>query len=528
MTKRYIVAALTPIVPQTITARAWIPPPESKMSQLLDFILTHEEAFKIRNRIASLYADFRHQLDTNPEGYHANIAAWKKALADAARAGVIPAQGPTPDLLNIRVGEELGRALQHPTFGRPTCLPVVFHDAVAKKEFMPLTDFVNSPTSVYKTSWVPSPWSVVRWGLKRIGVLGEPGFGNKLEVGSFVVLGNVEAAANEIIKQMTPETSNVDRILSRAEFSKRFARVLNPVVQLSSQDLNVLLVHMARDKQVLSYNGRTIKFKSENEDAPAPISEEDMAIANLRDTLAKFTAQLLPLEEKVAVADATAREAVKLKQNARAKAALRSKKMAESVLVERSNVVMQLEEVFHRLQQAADQVEIIEAMKLSAAALKGLNSKVGGAEGVTDVVDTLRTEMDTADEITNIINESAQHVDELEIDDEFEALEKAQKEKEEQKAKAEREEKEKVETAEREKREQEEALKTAARLAELDKASKELADKEKEKSTAETSSTEDKVLDQASASFARLSFVESSDKDDVEQEKEKERIPLPA
>lgn len=324
-----------------------------------------------------------------------------------------------------------------------------------------------------------------------------------------------QAATNEIIKQMTLHTSNVDRILSRSEFLNRFSSVLNPAAPLTKNDLDVLLVHLARDKQAISYDAQTIKFKSENESLPSPILQEDTAIATLRDTLAKFSAQLAPLEEKVASADATAREAVKLKQMARAKGALRSKKMAESALAQRAAVVEQLEGIFDRLQQAADQVEIVEAMKASSLALKSLNSKVGGAEGVSNVVDDLRKEMDATDEITSIINESRDQVDELEIDDEFEALENAEKEKAKRR-----------EAAEREKREQEEALATAARLAEIAKPSHTLTENAKGHLSKPVS--DGRLVDQASESFANLSFVEKPQDEDAAEKKEKEKVRVPA
>lgn len=145
-----------------------------------------------KNRLTSLYADFSTQRNINPEGYQANLSAWKQALSNAARAGVIPSQGTTRDRLSIRTGEDLGRALVHTQFGRPTCLPAVFEDAVSKKEMIPLKDFLSSKTSIYKLTWTISPLNVVKWGLRQLGVLGEPGSPQKLGVGHFVVLHNVE------------------------------------------------------------------------------------------------------------------------------------------------------------------------------------------------------------------------------------------------------------------------------------------------------------------------------------------------
>ncbi|KAF1846724.1 uncharacterized protein K460DRAFT_286508 [Cucurbitaria berberidis CBS 394.84] len=501
--------------PKNNNKQVWIPEKDRDMSELLEFVLQHEEAFKNQYRLASLYADFRQQLEINPEGYHANIAAWTKALTDASRAGVIPMQGSTHDLLSIRTADELARALQHPQYGKPTCLPAVFHEAVQKKEMIPRKDFLNSKESIYKTSWIPSPWTVLRWGLRQVGVLGQLKSPDKLEVGNFVVVKNIEVAADEILKKMKEHTSTADRVLSRTDFLKRFSTALNPAAPLTTNDLDILLLFLARDRQAISYNAQAIKFKPENEPVPLPVTEEDAAIANLRDTLANIHAQIPPLMEKITIADAAAREAVAAKQMVRAKAALRSKKLTESALAQRSDVALQLESVYTDLQKAADQVEVVEAMRAGAAALKGLNDKVGGAEGVQGVVDAVNEQMATTEEITNIINETSQPLDEAEIDDEFEALEKV----------------------EREKQEHKEAEKTAARLAELQKAEKKRIEKEAERQAQQDHEAERKVqkendkteekVDEASLGLSRLSFHQPGDEEMKDAEEER-RVPLPA
>lgn len=454
----------------------------------------------------------------NPEGYHANIAAWTKALTNASRAGVIPTQGTTHDLLSIRASDELARALQHPQYGKPTCLPAVFHESVQKKEMISTKDFQNAKESIYKTSWIPSPWKVLTWGLRQVGVLGQPSSPEKLTVGNFVVLKNVEVAADEILKKMKEHTSTADRVLSAPDFLKRFSDALGPATALTLNDLRTLLVHLARDKQAISYNARCIKFKPEHDAVPDPITHEDEAIANLRDTLANINAQIPPLMEKIAAADAAAREAVTAKQMIRAKAALRSKKLAETALAQRSDVAHQLESVYTQLQSAADQVEIVEAMRAGADALKSLNEKVGGAEGVQGVVDAVNEQMATTEEITNIINETDQPLDEGEIDDEFEALERAEKEK----------------------AEREEAAKTAARLADLEEVEKKRKEKEKEdeankaqqekekgEGQAQNGEVEDEV-EKASQELSRLSFVQQDEDEEMKDAEEEQRIPVPS
>ncbi|KAL6710242.1 hypothetical protein ACN47E_009188 [Coniothyrium glycines] len=487
---------------KTSSKQDWAPSPEREMTELLEFILQHEEAFANQHRLSSLYTDFSRQLELNPEGYHANIAAWNKALTDAARAGVIPAQGATHDLLGIRASDHLARALQHPQYGKPTCLPAVFHEAVQKRDMLPLGDFLSAKENIYKASWIPSPWTVLQWGVRQ--VLGTPKVPDKLKTGDFVVLKNVEVAADEILKKMKEHVSTADRVLSRRDFLKRFSTVLNPVAPLTANDLNIILTFLSRDKEAISYNAHAIKFKSEHETSPPPVMEEDVAIANLRDTLANINAQIPPLMEKIEAASSAAREAVAAKQMVRAKAALRSKKLAESALAQRTDVAHQLESVYTDLQQAADQIEIVEAMRAGAAALKGLNEKVGGAEGVQGVVDAVNEQMATTEDITNIINETVQPLDEVEIDDEFEALEKA----------------------EAEKREEEEAQKTAARLAELEEAEKTRREKQAPGQQQEGINERDKEINETSRSFAQMSFQQP--KEDTRDDEEEKRIAVPA
>lgn len=368
-----------------------------------------------------------------------------------------------------------------------------------------MRDFVSAKESIYKHSWIPSPWQVLRWGLRQTGILGQPQAAAKLGTESFVVVKNVEVAADEILKKMKEHLSTAERVLSKADFMKRFAAILNKSAPLTLNDMDVLLVHLARDKQAISYNEQTIKFKAEHDAVPEPITQEDEAIANLRDTLANINAQLPPLMEKIVLANAAARDAVAAKQMVRAKAALRSKKLAETALAQRSDVVLQLESVYSQLQQASDQVGVVEAMRAGAEALKSLHEKVGGAEGVQGVVDAVNEQMATTEEISNIINETDRPLDEAEIDDEFEALERAEKEKE---AKA-------------------EAEKTAARLATIDEAERKRAAQEQRVEAAKLKAAQDaeQEVESASQGLSNLSFQQQDEEMEGAENHGRVRVP---
>jgi len=216
---------------------------------------------------------------------------------------------------------------------------------------------------------------------------------------------------------------------------------------LSTTDFDILLRYLSRDKPCLSMSSSTIKLKSTSESTPQPITQQDTDIANLRTLINALEIQVSALTDRITTLDISAREAVAAKRTIQAKSALRSKKLAETTLHTRSATLSQLEETYTAIQTAADQVAIVSAMSASANVLKSLHAEVGGTEGVEEVVDRLRDEMENVDEVGRVLNEAnTSKVDEEDVDEEFAAMERADKEK----------------------REKEEAERTAARLAELE------------------------------------------------------------
>ncbi|KAI4747591.1 hypothetical protein E4T50_02135 [Aureobasidium sp. EXF-12298] len=437
------------------------------MNDLLEFLRTHEEVFRSRNRLQSLYSDFRLQKTSNPDGYQANSQAWLRGLTAAARAGRLPPASTAsgqPSHVVFGSGEELSRALNSQQWGRPLALGAVIQDAVERREFVPLDDFLNATKSVYAKSWIPSPWQVVSWGLKQVGVASLFGASDKLSVGNLVVMANVEEAANAIMAKASQlDQSTTSLIFSRSLFESEFAYVLDstkhPEAALSTTDFDILLRYLSRDKPYLSFTSSTIKLKSTAESTPQPITQQDTDIANLRTLIKALETQVSALTDRITTLDISAREAVAAKRTIQAKSALRSKKLAETTLHTRSATLSQLEETYTAIQTAADQVAIVSAMSASAKVLKSLHAEVGGTEGVEEVVDRLRDEMENVDEVGRIINEAnTSKVDEEDVDEEFATMEKMEKEN----------------------REKEEAAKTAARLAELEGLERERKDKEAE------------------------------------------------
>lgn len=174
-----------------------------------------------------------------------------------------------------------------------------------------------------------------------------------------------------------------------------------------------------------------MKFKSKGE--RAQITQQDTTIASIKTLLSTLSKQVKNLENKVAELNASAKTALANKNRISALSAVKSKKMVEHNLQQRLNTLVQLEEVYAKIEQAAGQVEIVQVMEASTGVLRGLHAQIGGAERVEDVIEELREEMSKVDEVGSIMNEAGPVFDEGEIDEELEALEKGEREAKEEK-----------------------------------------------------------------------------------------------
>ncbi|GLI74139.1 hypothetical protein PoHVEF18_002373 [Penicillium ochrochloron] len=428
------------------------------MSDLLNYILNNEDAFR-RNRLPSLYSDFTLQKKTNPDGYAVNLAAWEQALNRAAKRGYTSSRGvrvrsgsigspkntegnkKKTDHLILRTDESLLRDLELPEWGRPVALGAVFDEAMRKHTMIPLQVYKTSGASLQRAQWrlidpgALSPWNVMSWGVRQLKgfVVGSDGeSAPKLQVQELVLVENLQEAADLVVKKATGgNSSRLDLIYSKDSFIEEFASILHDATELSDSDFDILLLYLSRDSGAIAYDGRTVKFKSKDE--PAQITQQDTTIASIKTLLSTLSKQVKNLEDKVAELTASAKTALTNKNRISALAAVKSKKMAEHNLQQRLDTLVQLEDVYAKIEQAAGQMEIVQVMEASTGVLRGLHAQIGGAERVEDVIEGLREEMSKVDEVGSIMNEAGPVFDESEIDEELEALEKVDREAKEEK-----------------------------------------------------------------------------------------------
>jgi charged multivesicular body protein 7 len=188
----------------------------------------------------------------------------------------------------------------------------------------------------------------------------------------------------------------------------------------------------------------------------APITTSDTAIAHLKTVHNSLDEQRSLLTAQIATFTQKARDATSKQNRIVALSALKSRKLSESALQKRSDALARIEEVLNGVAQAASDAEVIKSLEGGASALERLNKDIGGIERVEKVMDRVRDGIEESDDVGRVIAEmGSARVDEDEVQEEFDAMLKAEEEKE-RKRQAEMEMKLELEREERARKEAEE------------------------------------------------------------------------
>ncbi|KAF2861833.1 hypothetical protein K470DRAFT_244928 [Piedraia hortae CBS 480.64] len=390
------------------------------VNNVVEFLAANDEAFRNHNRLSSLYSSFQNQAQSNPDGYHANVAAWLRALSLATASGKLGNR-------YIISTTSLATALETKTHGRPQGLGCVVREAVRNGSFIPLDTFLSCKESIYATSWIPSPRQLLTLGWQAL-------VGRREDGGEYVILANVEAAAKNVLDHISKTaTSRTSRIFSRDMFDQTVCEATN-METLSSRDRAVLLLHLARDHAAIAYDAATatIKVKAASDTLPPSVQKEDITIASLRSLIVSLEREVVILSQRVSQHDGAARKLVVERKQEQARSALRQKKLAQEKLAQRTASLVQLEDVYAQTEKAADSVEMLSILEASAQTLKVLNKMTGGVDKIQNVVEQLQEEKQYTDEVQNALFQPAtgeQSVADEDIEEEFEQLEKEERDR---------------------------------------------------------------------------------------------------
>ncbi|KAK2593487.1 hypothetical protein QQS21_008803 [Conoideocrella luteorostrata] len=401
------------------------------MVDLSSYLSEHDSNFR-RARLPALYADFRSQRTLNPDGYRANVVAWQSALSCLAFNGLLSCNGLSSSALIIDIDDSLPRALESKQFGQPLALGTALRDAISHQKLMPVNTFLRTPSQTYSLKISSLPWNAAEWAFRQLGITNQVSSEDTVPNGRYVIISNIETACQTFKRQIAGESSRFDRVFTKLQFRKLVAHQLVPGNALTDEDIEVLLVCLARDKHMIEYDGVIIRIRDPEDELG--ISQEDAAMASIKELISNIRHQIEVLNGRIEYLQQETRAALERNNRVAAMAKLKSKKMTEASLAKRYMSLNQLEDVAAKIEQATDQVQLIKMMKSSVSALRSLNSQVGSGTQVEELMNQIRQQMSETDEVAAILAESTgEPIDELELDDELAVLENEAHENEEPK-----------------------------------------------------------------------------------------------
>lgn len=345
-------------------------------------------------------------------------------MTRAALAGKLPLE----QKILLRTSTQLLDDLRSPEYGIPTGLGAVFDEAIYNGKMLDLKQFEGLEHSIYEKSWLPTPWTIIQWTLRQTGLIARSSYdqSGRLRVGQLVLIDALEEVTKQLhILRDKRGNAVTDRVMTRDVFADLVAQTQTGA--LSREEIEILLKFLSRDKQLVAYNSRIVKFKSSSATQPEVLTEEDTTIATMKALMTSMEVQISDLSARVASLQTTAHSAVQAKNKTSALSALRSKKLAEKNLQSRIDTLHQLEDVFAKIEQAVDQVQIMQIMQSSADTLKSLNQRIGGVDKVDLIMEDLREQMGVVNDVGQILQEPLDNnatVDEAEVDEELVALER--------------------------------------------------------------------------------------------------------
>lgn len=374
-----------------------------------------------QRRIPSLYSDFKRLRDTNEEGYHANVAAWKSVLNAAIADGSY-----FPDRTCMHASERLVSALSSPDSGRPLALDAVFEEMIKSGEIIPLSQFLSQAHSIDSRNWGLRP--VLSWALNKSGLWDTSWHAGGNTIGTlrdekYVVVCELTKLTDKLVLRIKEQlavnpSSYTHSVFTRAMFCELLSE---QEPSLSQVDCDCIIKYLSRDRQLLAADSDTVKLCLNK--TLSPISEQDKAVANLRSTINEISRRVEGLSVRIKQCTVRAQSALQDKNRVLAKYAIQSRKMAKETQASSLDMLTNLEHVLTQIDSSSGHMETVNALKSGVDILGRLNKAVGGAEKVGDLMDQLRDQTDETDAIGNEISQLTNTViDEDDIDQELEQL----------------------------------------------------------------------------------------------------------
>lgn len=381
-------------------------------------------AFK-KTRLPSLYSDFSHLVDSNPEGYEANIQAWSELFKQCLEQRIFG----SPFILP---GTELASKLSNSELGEPKGLGLVLNNQILRGLIVPWSIYrLTSPNVAMplRDYISPSKWFARGFGLVKSWAFSPTDRKGRLVAENYIAWDRLVEIGDSVSAKLHQMTATEGIYTAKLFDQDLFAEAaLSVAPGLSDLDIQVLLVYLSRDIGLVTvaYDAEcgTQYVKMEK----SPISEHDISIIKLKKSVSGLYKRTEALQNRLDVEIPGEIQRLLAIKNLddRIKNVLMRKATLKRSLAKSLGVLNQLSHILEKINEADTNAVLFETMKGAKDVLSVYNSKLSLQE-----IDDLQIELDEQVENTNELSAAlgeVSTVDDAEIDEEFARLEKEHEE----------------------------------------------------------------------------------------------------
>ncbi|ODQ79276.1 hypothetical protein BABINDRAFT_162309 [Babjeviella inositovora NRRL Y-12698] len=384
-------------------------------------------------RIPSLYSDFTHLKETNPEGYAANLRAWKSLLLGYPK-------------FVFTGGNELLQALVR-NGNHPLHVDSALDKSVTENSLVPLSVYERH-TSYYDSQKM-SVGKLLGWFSLQVGfgvyhsaVKSPSTTSNWLKQDSYINIRKLEGFCADVVLPVVKRHSGTrawvvqkdvlfEAIEAEMEARTKGERKENRASKLDLRDFGVLLTYLTRDVKVCVRQGTIFKFSERisvsmdlsilvAEEPPLEITEQDVSMLSIRSTLSQLERHQKDLHERILEKETQIKEQLQKKNLPQAKLQLKSKMLLLNSLEKSTASHNQILEVVAKIDESSNNLQVLQALEQSRTVLKELSRQAGSLELIDELMGEISDEVENVNEVSERL--AMQELRDVEVDEEFESM----------------------------------------------------------------------------------------------------------
>lgn len=382
-----------------------------------------------QSRLDSLYRDFRHLEELNPEGYKANIETWKKFL--------IKKYLERPQSFLFQCGAKLLRDLSRESHGAPGSIDLVLNSLIE-------SDYLVTADDFYRGMMYPQDGSfILRWiglsGRKRSSFdVRKNNDTYYLKETELVIRHAIEEKFEQVNKRITSNiishaTGVTDLIFTKQQFYAKSG--MTELLVDSEQEREAMLFYLSHYKKLIVSDVDVIKVIAPDvvhilADFPRTVTQDDHRVAFLKATSSNVDLQVKQLTEQVTSYTSKLRKAITDSQPKEIQRNyLQGKKMAEKNLSRLLAYQNNLLRVKSQLDMAATNQLLVSTLKDSSKLLTSINEYTGSVERVEELLDEMKEQGERTEAVSELLASSGIAEEDVELDEELDKMEEEERQK---------------------------------------------------------------------------------------------------